>query len=461
MPRFFPVSAVTKRIKEYLAPAIEKEFWVKGELYNVSERGGHYYAALIETDPSGKTVARLDVRLWRGVYQQISHKFQKSGMKLKMENGLQYGFLCRLSFHNIFGIALEIRDADPNFNLGEMERRRQEILAQLKRERRFELNKQKKLPFLPQRIGLITSGSSAAYSDFMKTLNFSNWGFQVFLADARMQGDATEITVLKGLAVLQKLDIDLVVITRGGGSKSDLYSLDNLKIALAISEYPIPVWTGIGHEIDISVLDYVAHTSFKTPTAVAEDLVARCLNLSVNLDNFQDRLKFHWQKELQRRHDFLKQALEMLKTYPKIYLQKNENRLSVLAHNLRNKTTHRINSFRLNIQSSQQKLVSLPNAMLQKLRLDLGYSRSSFQLFKYVGLITEQKRQLKEKGKLLRAHDPINNLKKGYSLVYDKKHKLVKSIHELKENTELTTRFMDGEITSRVSQIMEDTNGKK
>lgn len=454
--QFFPVSAVTKRIKEYLAPGMDKEFWVRGELYNVSERGGHYYAALIETDKSGRTVARIEVRLWQGVYQNINRKFRQSGLQLKMENGLQYGFLCRLTYHDTYGLALEIRDADPSLNLGEMERRRQEIIARLKNEGRFELNKRCPLPFLPQRIGLITSGSSAAYNDFMKTLNTAPWGFQVFLADARMQGDATETSILKGLQVLSRLDIDLVIITRGGGSKSDLYSLDNLAIALAISEYAIPVWTAIGHEIDTSVLDYVAHTSFKTPTAVAENLVARYENLKMNLDNFQDRLHFHWQKELRRQFDLLSRAVEMLKTFPKMNLQKNRSRISEQAHNLRNKTSIRINQAKLALQVTQQKLRSAPDGQLQKLKLDLGYCISSFQLFKYIGLLTEQKRQLKEYGKLMRAHDPVNNLKKGYSLVYDQQHKLVKSVHELKENAELITRFNDGEIKSTVSQILED-----
>lgn len=460
MSHFFPVSAVTKRIKDYLSPAADKEFWVRGELFNVSSRGGHFYASLIETSKSGKMLAKIDIRLWQRVYQQIDAKFRRAGIEMKMENGMQYGFLCRLNFHNIYGIALEVRDADPSFNLGEMERRRLEILSILKKENRFELNKKRILPFLPQKIGLITSGSSAAYSDFMKTLNTSQWGFRVFLADARMQGDATETTVMKALDALKHLDLDIVVITRGGGSRSDLYSLDNLKIARAVSEYHIPVWTGIGHEIDTSVLDMVAHTSFKTPTAVAEDLVSRCDNLQINLDNYADRLIYVWQKSLKEQRDFVAQALEYLKKQPQKLIAQNKLQLKNLAHLVRNHTSRRIHKFRLNLHTTNKILKTYPIKFLQTRRADVQYLMRSFQLFKYIGMISEQKRSLKEYGKIIRAHDPVNNLKRGYSLVYNSEHKIVHSIKELKKDIEFYTRLHDGEIKSKISQIKEDKDGK-
>lgn len=460
MQNFFPVSAITKRIKDYLAPAMAAEFWVRGELYNVSNRGGHYYGSLIETDKSGRTVAKVEIRLWSGQYQSIRRKFQQAGMELKMTSGMQYGFLCKLTFHNIYGLALEIRDADPQFNLGEMERRRQEIINKLKSEHRFEMNKQVPLTFLPQRIGLITSGSSAAYSDFMKTLNSSLWGFIIYLADARMQGDATEETVLKAMEVLRQLDLDLVVITRGGGSKSDLYSLDNLKIALAISEYPIPVWTGIGHEIDTSVLDYVAHTSFKTPTAVAEHLVALYDTLKINLDNFQDRLFYHWQKEYHRNNEAISQAVNLLKSSPRYYLQQLNSRLNQTAGRLQDTTLMRLKRWSLLLNSYVHKLRSYPDSRLQQFALKLEYQVSSFQLFKYIGLLNEQSRKLKDYRRLLKANDPLNNLKKGYTIVYDQDKKMIRSVHDLKANSEITTLFSDGEISSKINNIKENKNDK-
>jgi exodeoxyribonuclease VII large subunit len=458
MHNFFPVSAVTKRVKDYLAPAMAAEFWVRGELYNVSNRGGHFYGSLIETDASGRTVAKVEIRLWSGQYQSIRRKFQQANMELKMTSGMQYGFLCKLTFHNIYGLALEIRDADPQFNLGEMERRRLEIINKLKAQHRFEMNKQRPLTFLPQKIGLVTSGSSAAYSDFMKTLNSSPWGFIIYLADARMQGDATEDTVLKAMQALARLDLDLVVITRGGGSKSDLYSLDNLKIALAISEYPIPVWTGIGHEIDTSVLDYVAHTSFKTPTAVAEHLVARYDTLKVNLDNYQDRLYYHWQKEYTRNLEIISQAASLLKSVPRYYLQQLNSRLNQTASHLQDTTLQRLKRWSLLLNSFMHKLRSSPDARLLQYALRLQYQMSSFKLFKYIGLLNEESRKIKDYRQLLKANDPLNNLRKGYTIVYDQQKKIVRSVHALSADSEITTRFADGEVSSKVNVIKENKN---
>ncbi len=461
MQNFYPVSAVTKRIKDYLAPALAAKFWVRGELYNVPSRGGHYYGSLIETDAAGITVAKIEIRMWGSQFQAIHRKFQQANMELKMTNGMQYGFLCALTFHNIYGLALEIHDADPQFNLGEMERRRQEIINRLKAEGRFELNKKRILPFLPQRIGLITSGSSAAYSDFMKTLNASPWGFVIYLADARMQGDATEESILNALQVLSRLKLDLVIITRGGGSKSDLYSLDNLKIALAVSEYPIPVLTGIGHEIDTSVLDYVAHTSFKTPTAVAENLVARYDNLKVNLDNYQDRLYYHWKKETARNEEALSQAAGLLKSAPRFYLQQLISRLNQSGSRLQDATLHKLKGWHLLLNTFGHKLRTAPEAKLQQNLMKLQYQVSSFQLFKYIGLIYEKARILKDYQRLLKANDPLNNLKKGYTIVYDMNKKIIRSISGISKDSEITTLFFDGEITSKVDIIKEKTNDAK
>jgi exodeoxyribonuclease VII large subunit len=456
MHNFFQVSAVTKRVKDYLSPALSAEFWVRGELYNVSNRGGHFYGSLIETNKAGSTIAKIEIRLWSGQYHKISRKFQQNNMQFKMTGGMEYGFLCTLTYHNVYGLALEIRDADPQFNLGEMERRRLEILQKLKEENRFEQNKKKRLVFIPQKIGLITSGSSAAYSDFMKTLNTSAWGFIIYLADARMQGDATEESVLRALKILSKLDLDLVVITRGGGSKSDLYSLDNLKIAIAISDYHIPVWTGIGHETDTSVLDHVAHTSFKTPTAIAEHLVARYDNLKISLDNYRDRIYYHWQKEIDKNHKALLQADNLLKSAPRYFLQQLKAKLNMSGGKLQDGTLKRLNAWQYLINSCGHKLSTAPEARVKNYLMKLQFQVSSFQLFKYIGLINEKSRILKDYQRLLKANDPLNNLKKGYSIVYNKDKEMIRSITGITKDSEITTRFFDGEITSKVEIIKEN-----
>jgi exodeoxyribonuclease VII large subunit len=263
---FFSVLAVTTRIQEILQPAIGKQFWVKAEISSGRERGGHFYCNLIETGDNGKIVAQLNCRIWRQSFDKIKAKFKQHNLTPDFSDGNIAGSKCSLSYHPQWGISLDVTDADTSFALGELELRKQAILERLKNEDLFEPNKLLSVPFLPIRIGLITSTGSAACQDFLETIRKSDFGFQILLADATVQGDNTEKTVLKALTILEQLQPDLVVIVRGGGSKTDLSYLDNETVARKIASYQFPVWTGIGHEIDTSVLDYVANRCFKTPT---------------------------------------------------------------------------------------------------------------------------------------------------------------------------------------------------
>ena len=147
---------------------------------------------------------------------------------------------------------------------------------------------------LPQKIGLITSKDSAAYNDILKTFSASIFGFKIYLADSTVQGFQTEKSVLHALEILEKLNVELIIIARGGGSKTDLFSLDNEAIARRIAGYKHPVWIGIGHETDISILDHVANQYFKTPTAVAEEIVARFIAMKRHIEEAENRFRSTW-----------------------------------------------------------------------------------------------------------------------------------------------------------------------
>jgi exodeoxyribonuclease VII large subunit len=188
-----------------------------------------------------------------------------------------------------------------------LEIKKKQILNRLDQEGLFEPNKVCRVPALPLHIGLVTSADSAAYNDFVKTLRLSGFGFKIYLADAAMQGERTQATVLKALETLQRLPMDVVVIIRGGGSKTDLFYLDNETIARRIAAFKHPVWTGIGHEIDVGVLDYVANRAFKTPTAVAEALVVRFREMAAHLETAQNRFRTTW---AYRRETALRYLLE-------------------------------------------------------------------------------------------------------------------------------------------------------
>lgn len=286
-------------------------------------------------------------------------------MDLVLDNGTVVGFLCTLQFNDQYGLSLRVIDADPSFALGELELKKREIIERLQKEGLFEPNKQRFVPMLPLRIGLITSSGSAAYNDFIQTLTVSGFGFKVYFADAMMQGDQTERSVIRALERLSSLNLELIVIARGGGSKTDLYYLDNEVIARKIADYQVPVWSGIGHEIDTSVLDYVANKAFKTPTAVAEELVARLVQMRRQLDEATSTLKTVWSYNARTNAENLERAATGIRQGTRKLLDVTASELREQMNQLHIRVMRRITTEQINLVGRREKLLTKPTAAIQ------------------------------------------------------------------------------------------------
>jgi exodeoxyribonuclease VII large subunit len=286
------LSRVMNRLQAVLMPAIDKEFWLRAELGSANERDGAFYGELVETSKSGAPIAKLRCTIWSSDLRRIRARFAAAGLELELRQGTVVGVQCAVQFHAVHGLSVRVIDMDPSFVLGELELRRQRILASLERDGLMDRNATRPVPLLPNRILLITSRAGAAFQDFTRTLESRRrFGFRIYLADTIVQGPRTEDSVLAGLALADRLTVDLVVLVRGGGSKLDLGALDSELIARRIAGLNLPVWTGIGHEIDTSVLDAVAARSFRTPTAVAEELTGRFERVCTRTDEAQMRLR--------------------------------------------------------------------------------------------------------------------------------------------------------------------------
>jgi exodeoxyribonuclease VII large subunit len=272
------------RLQAVLEPAIDKSFWLRAEVGSANERDGILYCELVESR-GGTVRAKMRCTIWPQELRRIRMSFQRLGLELALQHGSVVGMQCCVQFHAVHGLSLKVLDMDPAFALGELALKRQRILESLAQDDLLTRNAQRAVSLLPNRIVLVTSRSGAAYHDFMRTLQTRRgFGIRVWLADALMQGAGTEESVLAGLRVAECLPADLVVLIRGGGSKTDLSWLDSEPIARRIAGLQLPVWTGIGHETDESVLDAVAAQSFRTPTAVAEALVARFEQVAARLE---------------------------------------------------------------------------------------------------------------------------------------------------------------------------------
>lgn len=266
-------SLVREAIEEY----VTDEYWVEAELASAHESGGHCYMELIQKEDGSNTpIARASARCWRSTWALLKPHFEReTGQTLR--GGLKVLLQVYPQFHENFGFSWIVTDIDPTYTLGDMARRRQEIIRRLKEEGVFDLNKELELPLFAQRIAVISSDSAAGYGDFCKQLSENKQGFKfaVELFSAVMQGEQVEQTVITALNEIneRREDFDCVVIIRGGGSTSDLSGFDTLALAENVANFPLPVITGIGHDRDESVLDMVSHTRVKTPTAAAAFLI--------------------------------------------------------------------------------------------------------------------------------------------------------------------------------------------
>ena len=517
--KFFNLSDITARVQNILQPYIGKLFWVKAEISSGRERGGSFYCDLVESDESGKIIAQMRCTIWNRDLTNIRKKFTEYGLDLMIDDGTAVGFQCSLQFHPQFGLSLKAVNADPAIALGELELRKKEILDRLTKEGLLEPNKRLSVTMLPQRIGLITSKGSAACNDVLKTLSSSGFGFKVLLADSTVQGGKTEESVLAALNVLEKTNIDLLIIARGGGSKTDLFYLDNERIARRIAGYKYPVWTGIGHETDISILDHVANLYFKTPTAVAEDIVARFVEMKRHLEEAENRFRSTWAYRfdadriwlddaetgiLQGTRKLLDSTKSYLLGYATTLSSRVQNRLTgekskiAVSRNLiktapinlvkranerLNEKTERFSSgYRRQIKNTQNDLLKLKNRFqidryirrvkqeqeaiydwrnrfLQRFKTEInirkqqiGHLSKQFRLESVINYIGNEKTKLVNKAATLRAADPVNSLKRGFSLVYSDDGNLVKSISQIRATDILRTEVSDGRIVSTVNK---------
>lgn len=250
--------------------------WISAEISELKlNRSGHCYLNLVEkgaTDGAPRAEARAVI--WRSAYLSLASMFEAAtGATLRA--GLRVLVRVMVSYHEIYGFSLQIIDLDPRYTLGEVERRRRETIARLQQEGVWDMNRELELTRPTLRIAIVSSDTAAGYQDFMNELRRSLYRFQTTLFRSLMQGDAAEESIIASLHAIaeREEDFDVVAIIRGGGSTSDLALFDSYLIATHVAQFPLPIFAGIGHDKDVSVVDMVAHTSLKTPTAVATRLV--------------------------------------------------------------------------------------------------------------------------------------------------------------------------------------------
>ena len=422
--------------------------WVVGEAQRVRPSArGHLYFELIEKGERDEIVGKLDVVIWKGDLLRVRKMLAPSGQQIA--EGMQIRCRASVDFYGPGGrLQLCVREVDPTFTLGMLELRRRETLAALAAAGLLERNQALPLPDLPLRIALITSRESAAYHDFLSGLAESGYGFKVLLLHAAMQGRDAEREVVSALAAIARLPVDCAVLIRGGGSRSDLAVFDSRAIAEAIARAPFPVLAGLGHEIDVSIADQVAHQSFKTPTKVAEFLVERLVRQEQRLDDLRRTLVREALEPLRAGREALGRA-ERGVQLARMRLASAGQRIDELARalgRLGRSGLRQAERRRLELRSRLADLAPRRVEAEEKERVRLGEKMIAASR----GHLRETRATLQGMERLCQQLAPERTLERGFSLTRGPEGDLLRHPDQVRAGDRITTRVSGGTLDSRV-----------
>jgi len=329
----FSVGQFTEVLNHVLKASFDEGVWVEGEIQGLRKPNPHAYFTLIENIDGVK--AQLNINLFAGPLRNVQAKLRQQGIELK--DGLKVRLFGRVEYYGPFGkLNLIATDVDTQFSAGDVAAKREELLRQLMEKGVDKINKRIPVPLVPLRLGIISSSQAAGWADAQQHLTESGIGFAITFCDVRVQGDAAVSQIVAALNSLSRRDdIDLVMLMRGGGSKGDLAAFDDEQIAMAISKCSHPVFTGIGHEIDTSIADIVAHTANKTPTACAQSIIAIVESFLSELSYSASSLRSLTQTAVERARSRIAVSVERLRTRPRTALERQSQKLMMHAASVR------------------------------------------------------------------------------------------------------------------------------
>ena len=365
---------LNRLVRATIEDTLCEQYWLEAEIGQIGENNGHCYLEFIQKVEGHNTpVARAKAKCWRNVWGSVRPYFEHTtGQTLTL--GMKVLVLVHPDFHEAFGFSWIVDDIDPRFTLGDMARRRQEIIRQLKAEGVFDLNRELPLPLFTQRIAVISSSTAAGYGDFCRQLEENKRGFRfsVTLYESLMQGEGVERSIISALDKINAHidDYDCVVIIRGGGATSDMSGFDSLLLAENVANFPLPVITGIGHDRDECILDMVSHTRVKTPTAAAAFLIDRLEQVARRIDDAADRITSYVQHRMEIEKIRLSRASERIPSLFSLVKSKQENKMEALNQRIASAVLRLIDRRRHALDILEQRTKSLdPTLLLQR-----GYS---------------------------------------------------------------------------------------
>lgn len=420
-------------VSEVISSVMPDEYWVEAEISELRVVRGNCYMELVQKAEDTRTpVARASAKCWRTYWILVQSSFERvTGRQLCP--GMKVMMRVHADFHEAYGFSWIVTDINAEYTLGDIARRRREIIARLKEEGVFDLQKELIIPLFAQRVAVISSDNAAGYDDFCNQLQNNEKGlaFSVKLYPAVMQGESTEDSVIEALDRIYKDEdkFDVVVIIRGGGATSDLSGFDTLNLAENVANFPLPIIVGIGHNRDESVLDLVANMSVKTPTAAAAFLIDRLAAVAARVDAAATSLSKYVTNRIEQEKSRIKYLSTVL---PSLYAA------------VKSRENMRISRMSDSLYVAVRQIVAS-----EKARLDLMPQRLSSA---WRQAVTGESHRLQMLEQRVAASDPKRMLARGYTLTLHD-GRAVTDLSSLKKGDMLTTLFAGGEVVSEVNKI--------
>jgi len=442
---------LNRLIKETLTSYLSQTFWITGEISELKEHySGHCYLELIQKDEdSSNIIARARATIWSYSFRMLKPYFESTTGR-KLTPGLKVMVLAQVTFHEVYGYSLNITDIEPTYTIGDLELKRRETINRLIADGVFDMNREQQLDMLPNRIAVISSPQAAGYEDFRKQLlgNRNGYRFNIKLFEATMQGEDAETSIVDALSMIynQLDEFDLVAIVRGGGASADLSCFDSYTLANHIAQFPLPIFTGIGHEKDTTVADLVAYKSVKTPTALAEYLIDLIGEAEQQYSFQKDKLielstecvEISASKLIELGSE-LKSTCQLIIFQNKNNLTKTWSALPSLAKLYIFRDTTTVKSLKTQLKSSTKKFFIdqkyfIPDYHKELKTLSIQKMASNYKRIEFME-------------RMLATINPANTLKKGYTIT-KVDGKAAKSANEIMQGNLITTIFWDGEVKS-------------
>jgi exodeoxyribonuclease VII large subunit len=453
----FSLLEVTNSIKKTLEERYTSSFWIKAEMNKLNHysQSGHCFPELVEKR-DGKIIAQIKSTIWRDDYQNINRNFLRI-LKEPLKDGIKILFLAKISFDPAFGLSLQIIDIDPQYTLGDLENEKRDTIKKLQLDGIYDQNKKLELSFLPQRIAIISVATSKGLGDFLDVIDKNSWNYKFFylLFPSVLQGDKAVSGIIAQLEKIRKVihHFDAVAIIRGGGGDVGLSCYNNYELAKAIALFPIPVITGIGHVTNETVCEMIAHTNAITPTKLAEFLIQKFHNFSVPIQKAIEKIADKSRRLLSEENTKLESELKLFRSITVSILNNNENRIKNASYAIQQQSKFIVknNHEKLNILQAKTRIATKFNLNQLEAAVIQLQNKLEIQPILY---LKNSELALENIEKNIQIMDPINVLKRGFSITY-LNGKAVKDVSQLEEGAAINTMLFSGTIDSTITKIKE------